>query len=228
MIGPLPLTGPWIEMLCWIGDWFGMEIVTGPGLAVALPNRKARAPEGSGGGGGGRGGGGRGGEGGGGGAGGGGGVGGVAALLGGGLVLVLVAADGREQPGVLTRLAGHLAHIGGHVASVVAADEVHGHDAAAPWVADLIADYPLDHAVAEAVLARVLEGGVEVRALVPLGPGVLQGVAAAARCLADEEFLAVDEVRRAAPAARQRDRREGNHRGRPPRRSMEAPTQGAA
>src|SRR4051794_41964245 len=47
MIGPFPFTGPWIEMLCWIGDWFGMEIVTGPGLAVALPNRKARAPDGS-------------------------------------------------------------------------------------------------------------------------------------------------------------------------------------
>src|SRR3954447_17115995 len=47
MIGPFPFTGPWIEMLCWIGDWFGMSIVTGPGLAVALPNRKASAPDGS-------------------------------------------------------------------------------------------------------------------------------------------------------------------------------------
>src|SRR3954453_11665955 len=34
-------------MLCWIGDGFGIEIVTGPAGAVALPNWNASAPDGS-------------------------------------------------------------------------------------------------------------------------------------------------------------------------------------
>ena len=108
-----------------------------------------------------------------------------------------------QAAGVLPARAGGRRHVCGDVLGVLALDEVGGHagqllaglrvELRHPvGVQDLAVDDALDRGALEALVERLLEGLVEVRAADALGPGAGQRVAR--RALLHEQRLAVDQV----------------------------------